>query len=34
MKITGHQTLSSFEKYVRIEDLQASVELKDVDFFK
>jgi integrase len=34
MKITGHRTLSSFEKYVRIEDLQASVELKDVDFFK
>ncbi len=34
MKITGHKTLTSFEKYVRIEDLQASVELKDVDFFK
>lgn len=34
MRITGHKTLSSFEKYVRIEDLQASVELKDVDFFK
>lgn len=34
MKITGHRTLSSFEKYVRIEDLQASVELKHVDFFK
>lgn len=34
MKITGHRTLSSFEKYVRIEDLQASVELKHIDFFK
>ncbi len=34
MKITGHRTLSSFEKYVRIEDLQASVELQHVDFFK
>lgn len=34
MKITGHKTISSFEKYVRIKDLQASVELKSVDFFK
>jgi site-specific recombinase XerD len=34
MKITGHRTVDSFEKYVRIKDLQASVELKSVDFFK
>ena len=34
MRITGHRTVDSFEKYVRIKDLQASVELKSVDFFK
>jgi site-specific recombinase XerD len=34
MKITGHKSLSSFEKYVRIEDLHATVELKDLKFFK
>jgi len=34
MRITGHKTLSSFEKYIRIDELNASDELKGLDFFK
>lgn len=34
MKITGHRSLASFEKYVKIEELQASIQLKDMNFFK
>jgi len=34
MKITGHKTLSSFEKYVRLRELQAMVELKSLSFFQ
>lgn len=34
MKITGHKSLNAFEKYVRFNELQASVKLKEIDFFK
>lgn len=34
MKITGHKSIASFEKYVRINELQASIKLKDMSFFK
>lgn len=34
MKITGHSTLSSFDKYVRFKDLTAMMQLKDVPFFQ
>ncbi len=33
MKMTGHKSLSSFEKYVRFDDLQATIELKNIVFF-
>lgn len=33
MQITGHKSLISFEKYVRIDDLQAADKLKDSKFF-
>ncbi len=34
MKITGHKQLDSFETYVRLKELNALIELKDLDFFK
>lgn len=34
MKITGHKQLDSFETYVRLRELNALIELKDLDFFK
>jgi integrase len=34
MQITGHKSLASFEKYVRINELQASIKLKNINFFK
>jgi site-specific recombinase XerD len=33
MKITGHKSLTSFEKYVRLRELQAMIELKSISFF-
>ena len=34
MQITGHKSLPSFEKYIRLDDLDASNQLKQIDFFK
>lgn len=34
MKITGHTTIESFSKYVRFQEIQAKLQLKDLDFFK
>jgi len=34
MKITGHKTISAFEKYVKFNELQAVNKVKDIDFFK
>lgn len=34
MKITGHKQLDTFETYVRLKELNALIELKDLDFFK
>ncbi len=34
MKITGHKSLSSFEKYIRFDELQASIQLKESASFK
>ena len=34
MKITGHKSLPSFEKYIRLDELDASNQLKQIDFFK
>ena len=34
MKITGHKTLSSFEKYIRFDELQASIQLRESEGFK
>ncbi len=33
MKITGHATLSNFERYVRLQELEATIQLKELDFF-
>ncbi len=33
MKITGHKTITSFEKYVRFDELEASKKLKNMKFF-
>jgi site-specific recombinase XerD len=33
MKVTGHKSLSSFEKYVRLQELEAMIQLKNLDFF-
>lgn len=33
MKVTGHKSLSSFEKYVRLQELEAMTQLKSLDFF-
>jgi len=34
MKVTGHKSLSSFERYVRLQELEAMVELKSLSFFQ
>ena len=34
MKITGHKSLISFEKYIRFDELEASEKLKKLKFFK
>ncbi len=34
MKVTGHKSLSSFERYVRLQELEAMIELKELSFFK
>lgn len=34
MMVTSHKTLSSFEKYVRFDELQASIKLKETESFK
>jgi len=34
MKVTGHKTLSSFEKYIRFDELQAAIQLKESKSFK
>jgi site-specific recombinase XerD len=34
MKVTGHKSLSSFERYVRLQELEAMIELKAISFFK
>jgi site-specific recombinase XerD len=34
MKITGHKQLDTFETYVRLNELNALIEVKDLDFFK
>lgn len=34
MKITGHKSLANFEKYIRFDELQASMQLKNNEFFK
>lgn len=34
MKITGHTTIESFSKYVRFQEIQAKLQLKDLAFFK
>ncbi|RLD94366.1 MAG: hypothetical protein DRJ13_14965 [Bacteroidetes bacterium] len=34
MKVTGHKSLSSFERYVRLQELEAMIELKSLSFFK
>jgi len=34
IRITGHRSLKTFESYVKISDLYASMELKGKDFFK
>ena len=33
MKITGHTTLSNFERYVRLQELEATIRLKELGFF-
>jgi integrase len=33
MKVTGHKSLSSFETYVRLQELEAMIQLKNLDFF-
>jgi site-specific recombinase XerD len=33
MKVTGHKSLSSFERYVRLQELEAMIELKSLSFF-
>jgi len=33
MKITGHKSLTSFEKYIRFDELEASKKLKNLNFF-
>ena len=34
MKVTGHKSLSSFERYVRLQELEAVMELKNLSFFQ
>ncbi len=34
MSITGHKSLPNFEKYIRFNELQASMQLKNNEFFK
>jgi len=34
MKVTGHKSMSSFERYVRLQELEAMVELKSLSFFQ
>jgi hypothetical protein len=34
MKVTGHKSLSSFERYVRLQELEALIELKSLSFFQ
>ena len=34
MKITGHKSLTSFEKYIRLDELDATNKLKELEFFK
>jgi len=34
MKITGHKTIESFSKYVKFQEIQAKLQLKDLAFFK
>jgi len=34
MKVTGHKSLSSFERYVRFQELEAMIELKSLSFFQ
>lgn len=34
MKITGHKSLESFERYVRLRELEAGSELRALKFFK
>jgi integrase len=34
MKVTGHKSLSSFERYVRLQELEALTELKNLSFFQ
>ncbi len=34
MKVTGHKSLSSFERYVRLQELEAMIELKSLSFFQ
>jgi hypothetical protein len=33
MKVTGHRTLSSFEQYVRLQELEATIQLRELEFF-
>jgi site-specific recombinase XerD len=33
MKVTGHKSLSSFEKYVKLQELEVGIELKSLSFF-
>ncbi len=33
MKVTGHKSLSSFERYVKLRELEAGIELKSLSFF-
>ncbi len=34
MKVTGHKSLSSVERYVRLQELEAMIELKSLSFFQ
>ena len=34
MKITSHKSLAAFEKYIRFDELQASIQLKESPGFK
>jgi len=34
MRITGHKSIESFEKYIKLNDLMATMELKELEFFR